>query len=123
MISHGGFLSQPRVANLKLACEQLTYFRSSLLSLRKLTKQDTPTREVARSHSSCILSFELIGQHQNKRLYVTEIVLPLGFAYVNFRRERRTTGNTSDVQRLNRGYYMAARRYEISLRVLKIFHE
>ena len=45
-------------------------------------------REVARSHSSCILSFDLIGLHQNKRFYVTEIVLPLGFANAIFRRER-----------------------------------
>ena len=50
--------------------------------------QDTPACEVARSHSSCILSFDLIGQHQNKRFYVTEIVLPLGFADAIFRRER-----------------------------------
>jgi len=48
-----------------IACEQQTYFRSSLLSLRKMTS-------------------DLIGQHQNKRFYVTEIVLPLGFADVNF---------------------------------------
>ena len=34
--------------------------------------QDTSAREVARNHSSCILSFDLIGQHQNKRFYVTE---------------------------------------------------
>ena len=50
--------------------------------------QDTSAREVARSHSSCILSFDLIGLHQNKRFYVTEIVLPLGFADAIFRRER-----------------------------------
>ena len=50
--------------------------------------QDTPAREVARSHSSWNLSFDLIGQHQNKRFCVTEIVLPLGFADVIFRRER-----------------------------------
>ena len=30
--------------------------------------------EVAMSHSSCILSFVLIGENQNKRFYVTEIV-------------------------------------------------
>ena len=33
-------------------------------------------------------SFDLIGQHQNKRFYVTEIVLLLGFADAIFRRER-----------------------------------
>ena len=86
-----------------LACEQQTYFRSSLLSLLVMVVkftfqsvylvtlakiQDTPAGEVASSHSSCILSFELIGQHQNKRFHVTEIVLPLGFADVIFRRER-----------------------------------
>ena len=50
--------------------------------------QDTTAREVARSHSSCILSFDLIGQHENKRFYVTEIVLLLGFADAIFRGER-----------------------------------
>ena len=30
------------------------------------------TLQRARSHSSCILSFNLIGQHQNKRFCVTE---------------------------------------------------
>ena len=50
--------------------------------------QDTTAREVARSHSSCIVSFDLIGQHQNKRFYVTEIVLLLEFADAIFRRER-----------------------------------
>ena len=34
--------------------------------------QDTSAREVARSHSSCILSFDLTGQHKNKKFYVTE---------------------------------------------------
>ena len=50
--------------------------------------QDTPACEVARSHSSCILSFDLIGQHQNKRFYGTKIVLPLAVADAIFRRER-----------------------------------
>ena len=50
--------------------------------------QDTPAREVARSRSSCILSFDLIGQHHNKRFHLTEIVLLLGSADVIFRRER-----------------------------------
>ena len=44
--------------------------------------------EVAMSHSSCILSFVLIGENQNKRFYVTEIVLPLIFTALFFRRER-----------------------------------
>ena len=52
------------------------------------TFQRVSAREIARSHSSGILSFDLIGQHQNKRFYVTEIVLPLGFADAIFRRER-----------------------------------
>ena len=50
--------------------------------------QDTPARDVARSHSSCILSFDLTGQRRNKSFYVADIVLPLGFADVIFRRER-----------------------------------
>ena len=37
-------------------------------------------------HSSFILSCNLIGQRENKSRYVTEIVLPLGFAVVIFRR-------------------------------------
>ena len=61
-------------------------FQSVLVTLAKI--QDTPARNAARSHSSCIISFDLIGQGQNKRFYVTEIVLPLGFADIIFRRER-----------------------------------
>ena len=34
------------------------------------------------SHSSCILTFDVIGEHQNKSFYVTEIVLSLVFADV-----------------------------------------
>ena len=45
--------------------------------------------EVAMSHSSCILSFVLISENQNKRFYVTEIVFA---AHIHspffFRRER-----------------------------------
>ena len=37
-------------------------------------------------HSSFILSCNLIGQRENKSHYVTEIVLPLGYADVIFRR-------------------------------------
>ena len=50
--------------------------------------QDTPARKVAMSHSKCILSFDLIGEHQSKRFYVREIVLSFMFADVIFRRER-----------------------------------
>ena len=60
--------------------------KSYLVTLAKI--QDTPAREVAMSHSRCNLSFDLIGEHQNKRLYVTEIILSLMFADVFFRRER-----------------------------------
>ena len=86
--------------------------------------QDTSAREVARSHSSCILSFDLIGLHQNKRFYVTEIILPLGFADAIFRRERNddrkcvcgSQARGSHVARLNFKtsrvgvYYYASRR-------------
>ena len=41
------------------------------------------------SHSSCILSFDLIGEHQNKRFYVRETVFSLIVANVIFKRERR----------------------------------
>ena len=34
------------------------------------------------------MTFDLIGEHQNKSFYVTEIILPLMFADVIFRRER-----------------------------------
>ena len=34
------------------------------------------------------MTFDLIGEHQNKRFYVTEIVLSLMFVDVIFRRER-----------------------------------
>ena len=38
-------------------------------------------------HQCSILSFDLIGQHQNKRFYVTDIVLPLRFVDAFFQRE------------------------------------
>ena len=57
-----------------------------MVTLAKI--QDTPARNAARSHSSCIISFDLIGQGQNKRFYVKEIVLPLRFADIIFGRER-----------------------------------
>ena len=47
-----------------------------------------PAREVVRNHLSCILSFDLIGEYQNKRSYVTEIILLLMFANVIFWRKR-----------------------------------
>ena len=44
------------------------YSRSKayLVTLAKI--QDSPTREVERSHSNCILSFELICQHQKQKV-------------------------------------------------------
>ena len=66
-----------------IACEQQTYFRSSLLSLRKMTS-------------------DLIGQHQNKRFYVTEIVLPLGFADANFSEGEK---RRPEIRLLFAGYY------------------
>ena len=50
--------------------------------------QDIPASDIVRSHSRCILSFDLISQGQNERFYVTEIVLLLRFADIIFRRER-----------------------------------
>ena len=52
------------------------------------------TLQRARSHSSCILSFNLIGQHQNKRFYVT------GSQTLFFRGREATTGNASAVRML-----------------------
>ena len=46
-------------------------------------------------HSSFILTCNLIGQRENKSRYATEIVLPLGYADVIFRRKEVTAGNTS----------------------------
>ena len=46
-------------------------------------------------HSSFILSCNLTGQRENKSRYVTEIVLPLGYADVIFRRREAKAGNTS----------------------------
>ena len=63
-----------------------------LVTLAKI--QDTPARKVARNHSSFVLCFNLISQHKNKRFYVTEIVLPLGFADVTFGWREGTTRNT-----------------------------
>ena len=57
-----------------------------MVTLAKI--EETPAREVAMSHSRFNLSFDMIGEHQNKRLYVTEIVLSLMFADIFFRRER-----------------------------------
>ena len=65
--------------------------KAYLVTLAKV--QDTPARDVARSHSSCTLSFDLIGQGRNKSFHVADIVLPLGFADVIFRRERRDDRN------------------------------
>ena len=60
--------------------------KAYLVTLAKI--QDTQGHEVATSHSSCILSLDLIGQHQSKKFYVTDIVLLLRFIDVIFRRER-----------------------------------
>ena len=50
-----------------------------------------PTAMPRGVHSCLILSRNLIGQRENKRFYVTEIV----FADVSFRRRQATAGNTS----------------------------
>ena len=63
--------------------------------------QHTSVREVVRSHSSSVLSFDLTGQHQNKRFYVTEIILLLWFADTIFQRERSDDRNGSAVRRLH----------------------
>ena len=72
--------------------------KAYLVTLPKI--QDTPAHEVERSHSSCILSFDLIGEHQNKRFYVTEIVCRSSSQTVFFGGREATTGNTSAVRRL-----------------------
>ena len=65
-----------------------------LVTLAKI--QDTLAREVARSHSSCILSFDLIGEHQNKRFYVTEIIFSFMFADGFSRRVKLETRDDDD---------------------------
>ena len=74
--------------------------KAYLVTLAKI--QDTQGHEVATSHSSCILSLDLIGQHQSKKFYVTDIVLLLRFIdIINFFGGREaTTGNTSVVRRV-----------------------
>ena len=72
--------------------------RAYLVTLTKI--QDTPASEVARIHSSCILSFDLIGWHQNERLNVTEIILPFGFADFTFLVERSDDRKNVCVRRL-----------------------
>ena len=62
--------------------------------------QDTLAREVTISHSRCILSFDLIDKHQNKRFYVMETVLLLAFSDVIFGGRETMTGNTSAAHRL-----------------------
>ena len=62
--------------------------------------QDTLAREVTMSHSRCILSFDLIDKHQNKRFYVMETVLLLAFSDVIFGGRETMTGNTSAAHRL-----------------------
>ena len=51
------------------------------------------SRKLAREKHELYLSCILIGQQENKSSYVTEIVLPLGFADVIFRRERSDDRN------------------------------
>ena len=50
--------------------------------------QDTLVREVAKGHSSCISILFSDWPTSKQKVYVTEIVLLLGFADVIFRRER-----------------------------------
>ena len=47
-------------------------FQSLFENIRKTL--NVPVREVKRSHLGFTLSLELIGKHQNKRFYNTEIV-------------------------------------------------
>ena len=74
--------------------------KCTLQSVFDYARQNTrhATREVARSHSSCILSFDLIGQHRNKRFHVTEIIS--GSQTLFFGGREATTENTSAVRRL-----------------------
>ena len=62
--------------------------------------QDTSAREVARSHSSCILSFDLIGLHQNKRFTSRKSFCRSGSQTLFFGEREATTGNASALRRL-----------------------
>ena len=64
--------------------------------------QDTSAREVARSHSSCILSFDLIGLHQNKRFTSWKSFCRSGSQTLFFGGREATTGNASAVRRLTK---------------------
>ena len=95
-----GFLLAPRGGS---AAKKVPRAKESRQVHRLLAKiQDTPAREVARGHSSCILSFDLIDQHQSKRFHVTEIVLLLRLSSQTlfFGGRETTTGYTSAVRRL-----------------------
>ena len=82
--------------SLRVVASQLPLLRSTSQESREFILQSVFSSEVAKIHSSCILSFDLIGRHQNKRLNVTEIILPLGFADVTFLvGPKATTENTS----------------------------
>ena len=76
-------------------------FQAYLVTLAEI--QDTPAREVGRSHSSCILSFDLIGQHQNiktKGFTSRKSFCHSGSQTLFFGGREATTGNASAVRRL-----------------------
>ena len=73
-----------------------------------------PAREVAMSHLSCILSFDLIGNHQNKRFYVTEIVLSLMFADIIFQRKGSDDQKCVCGSQANKQFFSLGRIYIIN---------
>ena len=66
-------------------------FHSTSHSSLPVSADSYVAREPRGVHSCLILSRNLIGQRENKRFYVTEIV----FADVSLRRRQATAGNTS----------------------------
>ena len=73
-----------------------------------------PAREVAMSHSSCTLSFDLIGEHQNKRFYFTEIILSLMFADVIFQRKGSDNQKYVCGSQANKQFFCLGRIYIIN---------
>ena len=70
-------------------------FHSTSHSSLPVSADSYVAREPRGVHSCLILSRNLIGQRENKRFYVTEIVFWLEFADVSLRRRQATAGNTS----------------------------
>ena len=82
------------------SCYDRENSRSKALLVTLAEILDASAREVARSHSSLILSFDLIGQHQNKRFTSRKSLCRSGSQTLFFGGREATSGNASAVRRL-----------------------